>query len=299
MSMRLQDICCGAGLGSYGFQQAGFEVDEGLDSWPTAIKTYNKYIGHGKVADISEYHPGKKDYDVIIFGATPCQDFSRANTKRNIYGKRAQLVLDFCRIIAAVQPEVFVFENVLHLSRWAETALFELKDYKVTRNIVDSAHYGVPQHRRRKIFIGSRSRRISMPAPAEYQLLTVGDTLPIEDNWGFMKHRPETVEKFKGISSPTWVNSGDASYQGVIRLRWDHPACSIVNVKKFQILHPTCNRSISIAEAAALQGFPPWYIPEGNDGDKAVQVSNATPPMLAYHIASRIRGSKLEQTTFG
>lgn len=299
-ALRLKDVCCGAGLMSYGFQEAGFEVDEGLDNWPTAIATYDKYIGKGRLVDISDYYPTKHDYDVIVVGATPCQDFSRSNRKRNVFGKRAQLVLDFCRIVKAIQPEVFVFENVIHLSKWAEVALFELKDYKVTKSIVDSAYYGVPQHRRRKIFIGCQSRHITMVRPSEYEFITVRDALePITDNWGFMKHRPETVEKFRKVDSTTWISMEPTSdYQGVIRLSWDTPACSITNVKKSQILHPDIHRSITTAEAAALQGFPPWYIPEGNEVDKAVQVSNATPRMLAYHIASRIL-SGVEQTTLG
>ena len=292
MSLRVQDICCGAGLMSYGFQEAGFEVDCGLDNWPTAIKTYNKYIdAPGRVVDIADYFPTKKDYDIILVGATPCQDFSRLNIRRNVFGKRAQLVLDFCRIVAAVQPEIFVFENVIHLSKWAEVALFELKKYKVTKNIVDSAYYGVPQHRRRKIFIGCKTRHIDMVRPTEYKILTVRDALStMPENWGFTRHRPETIKKFSKVMSTSWISKEPTSeYQGTIRLSWDAPACSIMNVKKAQILHPEEDRIISIAEAAALQGFPSWYIPEGGEVDKAIQVSNATPPMLAYHIAMRVR----------
>lgn len=290
--LRVLDICCGAGLLSYGFLKAGYEIDRGMDNWNTAIRTYNKYVGTGKVIDITDYFPTKKDYDAIIVGATPCQDFTRVNTKRNIFGKRAQLVLDFCRIVAAVQPEAFVFENVIGLSKWAEVALLEIKGYKVTKNIVNAMHYGVPQHRRRKIFIGCKTHHIKMTAPLGYKVLTVRDAFSaIEDNWGFTKHRPETIEKFRKVTSTTWISKEPTSdYQGIIRLSWKSPACAVVNVKKAQILHPDSHRSITIAEAAALQGFPPWYIPEGNEVDKAIQVANAVPPQLAYHIATKIQG---------
>ena len=60
-------------------------------------------------------------------------------------------------------------------------------------------------------------------------------------------------------------------------------------MKKAQILHPDEDRVISIAEAMALQGIPEWYIPEGGGVEKAMQVANAVPPRLAYHVASRIR----------
>ncbi|GAH29983.1 unnamed protein product, partial [marine sediment metagenome] len=31
-----------------------------------------------------------------------------------------------------------------HLAKWAETALFEIKGYNVTKNILDAVHYEVP-----------------------------------------------------------------------------------------------------------------------------------------------------------
>jgi DNA (cytosine-5)-methyltransferase 1 len=292
MPKRVLDICCGAGLLSYGFLKAGFEIDRGIDNWRTAVETYNKYVGTGKVIDITDYFPTKKDYDAIIVGATPCQDFTRVNVRRNIFGKRAQLVLDFCRLVAAIQPEAFVFENVIGLSKWAEVALSEIKGYKTTKNIVNAMHYGVPQHRRRKIFIGCKTHHIKMTVPLGYQVLTVEDAFStIQENWGFTKHRPETIEKFSKVRSTSWISKEPTSdYQGVVRLSWRSPACAVVNVKKAQILHPGEDRVISIAEAAALQGFPEWYIPVGKDTEKAVQVANAVPPKLAYHIATKIQG---------
>jgi DNA (cytosine-5)-methyltransferase 1 len=291
MALRVLDICCGAGLLSKGFQDAGFEIDGGMDNWEPAVRTYRKYIGPGKLVDITNYFPTKKDYDAIIVGATPCQDFSRVNTRRNIFGKRAQLVLDFCRIVNAVKPEAFIFENVIGLSKWAEVALKEIKGYKVTKSIIDAVCFEVPQRRRRKIFIGCKTHHIKMTVPMNYRVLTVRDALSaLQDNWGFTAHRPETIEKFSKVRSTSWISKEPTSdYQGVIRLAWGSPACSITNVKKAQILHPDEDRVISIAEAMALQGMPEWYIPVGGDGEKAIQVANAIPPKLAYHIASKIR----------
>jgi len=287
--MRVADICCGAGYFSHGFKQAGYEVDYGVDNWRPAIETYNKFIGNGKQEDLSQFYPGRNDYDVVVIGGTPCQDFSRANKKRNIFSKRAQLVLDYCRIIEAIKPEAFVFENVMGLAKWAEAAMFELKDYKVTKNIVDTTEYGVPQYRKRKIFIGSRSKHIRLQAPMTPPL-TVGEVFSeMDDNWGFTNHSPETIAKFKEVHTREWVNTKNGDYSSTIRLQQDEPACTVVNVKKFQILHPTEDRSITIAEAMALQGIPPWYIPLGSDTDKAVQIANAVPPTLAYHIAKTIK----------
>jgi len=288
---RLKDICTGMGGLSYGYVQAGYEVDKGIDTWDVALKTYNKYIGKGVHQDLADYYPTRGDYDVIIVGGTPCQDFSLVNTRRNIYSKRAQLVLDFCRVVKAMQPVAFMFENVTHLSKWATAALLEMPGYKVTMNRVNTSHYGVPQARHRKIFIGCKGKHLVLRPPAGLTRPTVRDTFnKILKNWGFTKHRPETVDRFTRMHSTKWTSKeGLSNYQGIIRLVWDEPSCGIVNVKKAQILHPGKDRVITLAEALALQGFPSWYVPEGTDTEKAVQIANAVPPRLAYHIANQLK----------
>lgn len=288
---RLKDICTGMGGLSYGYQEAGFEVDKGIDIWDVALETYNKYIGKGVHQDLADYYPTRGDYDMIVVGGTPCQDFTLVNPRRNIYSKRAQLVLDFCRVVKAMQPVAFMFENVVHLAKWAEAALLEMPGYKVTKNLVDTSQYGVPQARIRKIFIGCKNRHLTLQPPAGLKRLTVRDTFNrIPENWGYTKHRPETVDRFTRMHSTKWTSKeGLSGYQGIIRLQWDQPSCGIVNVKKAHILHPEEDRAITFAEALALQGFPAWYIPEGTGNEKATQIADAVPPRLAYHIAQQIK----------
>ncbi|KKL72381.1 hypothetical protein LCGC14_2085480 [marine sediment metagenome] len=289
--MRVIDLFSGMGGFSYGFKQSNFQIDQGIDSWDKALKSYSTYLkAPTKQIKIDEYFPTKKDFDLVIVGGSPCQDFSRLNTKRNIYSKRASLVLDYCRIIKAIQPEVFVFENVIGLAKWAETAIFELKGYKITKNIINSENFGIAQSRKRKIFIGSKKRTIEIKNPLIKSVKTVREVFnSIKDNWGFANHSKSTIEKFSKITSNSWISVSEKSnYEGVIRLTWDNPACAITNIKKAQILHPEENRVISIAEALGLQDFPNWYIPFGSDTDKAIQIANAIPPGVSKAIANKI-----------
>lgn len=276
---------------SLGFKQAGFKIHQGLDQWKIALDSYSKHIkADTKLVKLNDYFPTKKDFDLIIVGGSPCQDFSRQNKKRNIYSKRSQLVLDYCRIIEAIQPDVFVFENVVGLSKWAESAILELKKYKITKNIIDSQYFNIAQGRKRKIFIGSKKKRIIINNPLIYSIKTVKDVFEkIKQNWGFVNHKDETIKKFSQVQSTSWIsNSENSDYQGIIRLTFDKVSCSITNVKKAQILHPKKDRVISLAEALALQDFPDWYIPEGSDTSKAIQIANAIPPGISYAIANQI-----------
>lgn len=276
---------------SYGFQQAGYDVDLGLDNWKDALLTFRKHIGAPvKMVDLEDYYPSKKDYDVIIVGGTPCQDFSTMNTKHDIFSKRAQLVLDFCRVVSAMKPVAFVFENVMSIPKWVHAAIMDIPGYKTTLSIVDSVHYGVPQNRRRKVFIGARRRHIKVEAPLVYRAKTVREAFAeIPENWGYMRHMAHTLEKFRTFKETQWTSNYEATFSGTIRLKWDEPSCAVVNVKKAQMLHPSEDRVITLAEALALQGFPNWFIPEGSDTSKATQIANAVPPGLARNVAEVLK----------
>ncbi|KKL17884.1 hypothetical protein LCGC14_2481090, partial [marine sediment metagenome] len=85
--------------------------------------------------------------------------------------------------------EVFVFENVIGLAKWAETAIFELKGYKITKNIINSENFGIAQSRKRKIFIGSKKRTIEIKNPIIKSVKSVREVFnSIKDNWGFANH---------------------------------------------------------------------------------------------------------------
>jgi hypothetical protein len=124
-------------------------------------------------------------------------------------------------------------------------------------------------------------RPLPITPSVNVQIQTVRDAFAgIPENWGYTKHSAETSDKFSRVSSSIWVSKEEGSdYQGTIRLRWDSPSCSIVNVKKAQILHPDEDRVITLAEALALQGFPPWYILEGTDTEKAIQTIHVGRPL--------------------
>ena len=64
-----------------------------------------------------------------------------------------------------------------------------------------------------------------------------------------------------------------------------------------ELVHPQLNRALSVREAARLQSFPDWYDFKGGPficphmfkiQDKYEQIGDAVPPLLAFHIGSRI-----------
>ena len=73
-----------------------------------------------------------------------------------------------------------------------------------------------------------------------------------------------------------------------LRLNYDEPSGTVVNVRKSMWIHPVKNRAVSIREAARLQTFPDSFIFCGTKDKQYQQVGNAVPPIMAKAIANKL-----------
>ncbi|SHH56811.1 DNA (cytosine-5)-methyltransferase 1 [Sporobacter termitidis DSM 10068] len=70
-----------------------------------------------------------------------------------------------------------------------------------------------------------------------------------------------------------------------LRLQYDEPSGTVMNVRKSMWIHPILNRALSIREAARLQSFPNSFVFHGSKNSQYQQVGNAVPPLLGQAIA--------------
>lgn len=70
-----------------------------------------------------------------------------------------------------------------------------------------------------------------------------------------------------------------------LRLRYDQPSGTVLNVRKSMWVHPTLDRALSIREAARLQSFPNSFVFHGSKNSQYQQVGNAVPPLLGQAVA--------------
>lgn len=127
------------------------------------IREYNNDDDVAVCGDIHELNvPLKTD---IIMGGPPCQDFSILRGSDNRAGftvQRGKLYEQYLRIIKSSKPDVFVFENVPGMVSANKGAAYEAiqedfinEDYELVFNdVLNLAHIGVPQARKRLIIIG-------------------------------------------------------------------------------------------------------------------------------------------------
>ena len=100
----------------------------------------------------------RKKVDIVV-GGPPCQSYSTLGKRQN--DERANLFMQYKRILKILQPKAFVFENVTGLLSMNEGNLFkqvqtefEELGYDLKHEVLDAVNYGVPQHRERVILVG-------------------------------------------------------------------------------------------------------------------------------------------------
>ncbi|MDP3937260.1 MAG: DNA cytosine methyltransferase [Deltaproteobacteria bacterium] len=177
-SLRVADLFCGAGGLSEGFRQAGCRITTGSDIDPDACATYALNFPEAVVVpgDVGELrirravHEAGSSADILV-GGPPCQAFSQVrNHARLLDDPKNSLYREFVRAVAKLQPLAFVMENVPGLDQMCirEQVVEDLGvrgAYRVTSQVVDAADFGVPQTRRRIIFLGVHSSLRLDPPP--------------------------------------------------------------------------------------------------------------------------------------
>ena len=165
------DLFAGCGGLSKGFLDAGFNVIVGVDNDQAALNTFEKnHQGSvGLNADLSAQETfdkikeiaGERPIDVIIAGP-PCQGFSLTGP-RNFDDKRNKLYLAVIEIVKQYQPKAFIIENVPGMATLYQGQIkneilerFRKLGYNIDCKVLCAADYGVPQIRKRLIFMGIR-----------------------------------------------------------------------------------------------------------------------------------------------
>jgi len=167
---KLMDLFAGCGGFTEGFKRAGYEPVAAIEWDPSAAATYKANFGdHVLISDIRDVEIKELPYSDVIVGGPPCQGFSRLGTT-DLDDERNTLWKHFLEIVAAVQPQHFVIENVPAFLSSDQFRLFRkalsskhLSAYQMTSAVVNCADYGVPQRRKRAIVIGSRVGKPTLP----------------------------------------------------------------------------------------------------------------------------------------
>lgn len=90
------------------------------------------------------------------------------------------------------------------------------------------------------------------------------------------------------LKTNTYTDAARTQNTIYLRLNYDEPSGTVVNVRKSMWIHPTFDRAISVREAARLQTFPDSFVFCGSKDKQYQQVGNAVPPIMAKSIAKKL-----------
>lgn len=250
------------------------------------------------------------DCDLVI-GGPCCQAYSNSN-RHNIHsdiGEAKRLLIDdYIRLVKGKKPAVFVIENAPQLLTFEngialEKIRNELPDYKLSVSKLRDTDLGGFTKRVRAIIIGCRHEVIRLPEGVIRAARTVRDALKkVNSQWRNFNDRTTPSERTKLLMSyvpqgGNWTNiPPEVAYfpptthsQRYYRLKWDEPSITITNFRKPNITHPEENRTISVAEAAALMGLEEDFPIYGSSLDsRQQQIANGVTQAMASFIKEHV-----------
>lgn len=324
-----------------GFKRAGCSIAGAVDVDVSASATYREYFkADALTMDIRKldgksilkiFGLKRSEIDIVV-GCPPCQGFTKMRNGEGEGDPRNGLVRSFLRIVSDLKPQYLTFENVpgildpLHRDRFdALRRSLKRQGYETEYGVLQAAHFGVPQFRKRLVFLARRGTKPELPeethAPergeGRREWRTVGKTIrdlpplrageqhPRIKNHNARNHSPKVRELLKriprnggsreDIHRRYWLDchkEHDGHHDVYGRMTWDEPSPTITsgctNPSRGRFVHPTQSRGLSPREAARLQTFPDSFAFHGLDHQIEAQIGNAFPPVLAERIAEAL-----------
>jgi DNA (cytosine-5)-methyltransferase 1 len=237
----------GAGGFCEGVRLAGWDVICSVETDEHACKTYSANFPdvplfqgdiaeflHDKSESTSEFEQLVSANVDVVYGGPPCQGFSQIGP-RDVDDPRNALYKHFVRVVQAVQPRVFVMENVPnmitmkggHFKDQIQDAFRAAGYARTTIQPVTASDFGVPQHRKRIFWFGVRD-----------DLSGVADLDATVQKWLEARKMPHVTVKQAISDLPCDVSADDSAlpytrlsgrcseYQKLMRLDWDTPLLS-------------------------------------------------------------------------
>ena len=299
---------------------AGFTPIASVEIMPEAVATYKYNFVEQKgfnenvqTRDIRNSIVKKELYDSVadkhvhlIVGGFPCQGFSMSGN-RVITDSRNSLYLEMLEIVKHIKPDFVVMENVEGLRSMLNGKIeakiindYTEAGYNINVTVLNSADYGVPQIRKRVVFIGNRfgiKNYHPKPIFSPENYVTLGECIKRfmsipenkQVNHIFTRHSDNMIEKIKSLPEghSLYGNYSDSWKKSP----WDKPSCTVKENHGGVNIHPKLPRVLTPRELAALQSFPDDFIFKGSKKWQLVQIGNAVPTLLGKAIGISIMKS--------
>lgn len=308
--MNVVSLFSGIGGLDQGFIDAGYDVIWANDFDQYAAHTYgvNNPEGIMHLQDINEIPLDEIPHHDVLIGGFPCQPFSMMGEQRGFEDTRGTLFFRIAEILNYQvehdrAPQVVVLENVRRLLTHDHRRTYATIErtlnslgYRVFKEVLNSADYGVPQIRNRLYIVCFRNHNIDFVFPEPIELhASMHDILD-----------REVDEKYylSEIILPTILANGTGGYEARSEINQSpaRPLCATMAK-----MHRACQdnyysddyilgngnqnriRRLTPRECARLQGFGEGFVIDVSDTQAYKQFGNAVTVNVSRAVAQRIR----------
>lgn len=341
----------GCGGSCLGYRMAGFEVIWANEFVPSAQITYRSNADPASILDKRDIRNVKpeeilaatklKKTELDIFdGSPPCQAFSMCGDRQKGWGKtkvyehgaqqcNETLFDEYIRLLKGLKPKVFIAENVNGLVKGVAKGFFleilkalKAEGYRVSCRLLDAQWLGVPQRRKRVIFIGVRNdlnQEPVFPKPLPYYY-SVKDACPwIEKIAGSISytdfknrnHKPRFINSDHPsgtiIAAPhlgnglclgpkvleqweqTHIGKSSPKYWQLIKADLRKPSPTITGPNGVGITLPNEPRRFTITELKRICSFPDDFSLIGSYHQQWERLGNSVPPLMMKAVSECIR----------
>jgi DNA (cytosine-5)-methyltransferase 1 len=340
----------GVGGLDFGFEAAGFETASAVEmdaascrtlrlnrGWPVIERDIHQ-VTSKELLRTAKLKVGQAD---VLIGGPPCQPFSKSGywargDALRLDDARADTLSAYLRMLRDIQPKAFLLENVYGLAYKGKSEGLDRilsgidqinretgANYHPVWKVVDTASYGVPQHRERVFIVASRDGKafrfpkVTHGAPDD--LLLGADIEPYRTTWDALGDLPERPDdptlKMRGKwadllpSIPEGENylwhtprGGGEPLFGwrtrywsfLLKLAKSRPSWTI-QAQPGPATGPFhwTNRRLSVQELCRLQTLPSGLRFDCGRNDAQRMLGNAVPSLVAEVIAREIRSQLL------
>ena len=324
----------GAGGLDIGFYQAGFNIVACVELDKVACQTLERNKGryihrdcqiiHRDIGLVSPDDIAVKNIDFII-GGPPCQSFSaigrRAGGAEGMLNERGHLFKHYCHLVDYYRPKGFLFENVRGIlgsnkgEDWKQIVQeFAYLGYHLYYRVLDTADYGVAQHRERLILVGVRDGypEFKFPQPtygpdslskSEYtsarqaiaDLQDSNEKLhEVNGKYGKLLREVPPGKNYSYFTKEMGYPEPHFAWRSrfsdfLYKADPDKPVRTIVaKLGAYSGPFHWSSRKFTLSEFKRLQSFPDDYEFVGGLNSALQQLGNSVPPLFAENLANAV-----------
>jgi DNA (cytosine-5)-methyltransferase 1 len=318
MGIRALDLFCGAGGSSWGAREAGIDIVAAFDLWPLAGAVHDANFPE------AEFIPGRlEDHDVdalvnrlapinLILASPECTNHSPAKGNKPRCERSKETAFQVVRFARAFKPRWVVVENVVNMRRWSRYAEFKAElgrlGYHLHEQILNSAHFGVPQSRQRLFLLADSQKIPPQVTSRKAAPKSIRGVLDLNGKYRWTplrqpKRAKATIKRAErgfaalGRTKPFLLvyygSDGGGGWQ-----RLNRPLRTVTTLDRFALVKPDPEhghvmRMLQVPELQAAMGMPSkMKFESGTRRERIKMIGNAVCPPVMRTIVAKLTSDR-------